>query len=65
MRLVKGVFQDFARLLLHRAVMLCGANAELALGGFRKLADRYAGHEINDSIAIIDCTITSGADWRG
>jgi hypothetical protein len=36
--------------------MLRGADAELALGRFWKLTDRDASHDINDSIAIIDCT---------
>jgi hypothetical protein len=36
--------------------MLRGADAELALGGFGKLTDGYTSHDINDSIAIIDCT---------
>jgi hypothetical protein len=35
--------------------MLRCANAEFAFGRFWKLADGDAGHDINDSIAIIDC----------
>ena len=42
--------------------MLRGADAKLALGSFGKLTDGDAGHDINDSIAIIDCT-TIVVDW--
>ena len=31
------------------------AHTELALRAFLKLADGYAGHDINDSIAVNDC----------
>src|SRR5258708_13875142 len=56
----RGVFtqfilQDFPRLLLHGTPVLRGTNSELSLGSFWKLTDGYAGHNINDSIAIIDC----------
>jgi hypothetical protein len=37
--------------------MLGGADAELALGALRQLADGDAGHDINDIIAINDCTM--------
>jgi hypothetical protein len=37
--------------------MLGRADAELALGSFRQLANGNAGHAINDSIAINDCKL--------
>jgi hypothetical protein len=36
--------------------MLRRTDAKLSLGGFGKLTDGDAGHDINDSIAIIDGT---------
>lgn len=54
--LIQSGLQYFARFLLHRAPVLGGADAELALGGFRKLTNGDAGHAINDSSAIIDGT---------
>ncbi len=54
--LTQFTLQYLPRLLLHRSPMLRGADTELALGGFGKFTDSDAGHDINDSIAIIDCT---------